>query len=104
MMAPQCSSCGTYFTSNEAFCARCGAARVANPYQNQNPYQTPYGQPAQQQQANGGNFFQRYYTPQRIVRRIIIGRIIGLAIFVLFFVGCVAFLLLGGVLSALSNH
>jgi hypothetical protein len=101
MMSPQCSTCGTYFTGNETFCARCGAARVANSYQDS--YQTPYGQPVQQQ-ANGGNFFQRYYSPQRVVKRIIIGRLIGIGVVLVIFGGCIVCVLLGGLASVLGSR
>lgn len=97
MMAPQCSTCGTYFTGNETACVRCGTARVANPYAN--PYQNPYGPPAQQQ-ANAGNFFQRYYTPQRIVRRIIIGRLIGLGVALVIFAICAVIFFISVLASA----
>jgi hypothetical protein len=96
MMSPQCGTCGAYFTGNETFCSRCGSPRVANAYQN------PYGQPVQQ--TGGGGWFQRYYSPDRIVQRIIIGRIIGLAIAVLIVGGCIACVLLGGLASVLGSH
>ena len=106
MMSPQCGTCGAYYTGNEAYCARCGAPRATTAYQ-QNPYgqpaQNPYGQPAQQQ-SSFGNRLQGYFTPQRIVQRWIIGRIIGLAVVVLVFGGCVVCVLLGGLGSALSGH
>ena len=87
MMSPQCATCGAYYTGNESFCSRCGAPRVASAYQ-----QNPYGQP--QQQNNFGNQLQSYFTPQRIVQRWIIGRIIGLAVAVVILGGCaVCFLL-----------
>lgn len=96
MMAPQCSTCGAYFTGSETFCARCGTARVANPYQ-ANPYQNPYGQPIQQQPSN---WFQRYYTPQRIVRRIIIGRLIALGVVLVIFAICAVVVLISVLASA----
>ncbi len=96
MMSPQCATCGAYYTGNESFCSRCGAPRVANAYQ-QNPY-------AQPQQNTFGNRLQGYFTPQRIVQRWIIGRIIGLAIVVLVFGGCIVCVLLGGLGSALSGR
>jgi hypothetical protein len=98
MMSPQCSTCGTYYTGSEAYCARCGAPRVANPYQ-----QNPYAQPSQQQQSGFGGFLQRYYTPQRIVRRWVIGRIIGLAVVLVVF-GICAFFVLLSVLAAAAQH
>ncbi len=97
MMSPQCATCGAYYTGNESFCSRCGAPRVANAYQN------PYGQPVQQQSGFVASL-QNYYTPQRIAQRIIIGRIIGLAVVVLVIGGCVACVLLGGLASVLGSH
>ncbi|HEY7349891.1 MAG TPA: hypothetical protein VH599_16355 [Ktedonobacterales bacterium] len=97
MMSPQCGTCGAYYTGNESFCSRCGAPRVANPYQ-----QNQFAQPAQQ--AGGGGWLQNYYTPQRIVQRVIIGRIIGLAVAVLIVGGCIACVLLGGLASVLGSH
>lgn len=97
MMSPQCATCGTYYTGNEAFCSRCGAPRVTNAYQ-----QNPYGQPAQQQSSFGARL-QSYYTPQRIVRRWVIGRIIGLAIVAVFFVVCIICVLLN-VLAVGVHH
>ncbi len=98
MMAPQCATCGAYYTGNEAYCARCGAPRVANPYQ-----QNPYGQPVQQQ-PDFGQRLQNYYTPQRIVRRWVIGRIIGLAVVLVIFGGCALFVLLSVLASAATQH
>ncbi len=94
MMSPQCATCGAYYTGNESFCSRCGAPRIANAYQN------PYGQPVQQ--SNLGNQLQSYFTPQRIVQRWIIGRIIGLAVVLLAFVGCAVCVLLGGLSAVLG--
>ena len=108
MMSPQCSTCGAYYTGQETVCQRCGTPRVSNPYQqNPNPYQTQ-----QQNQGvygagnvnNQQNFLQRYYTPERIVKRAIIGRIIGLGVFVVIMLACVAYCLLAGGLAALTNH
>lgn len=113
MMSPQCSTCGAYFTGQETVCQRCGTPRVSNPYQtDSNPYQQ---NPYQTQQPNQGvygagnvnaqqNFLQRYYTPERIVRRAIIGRIIGLGIVAFMFLACAAYCLLAGGLAALTNH
>jgi hypothetical protein len=72
---------------------------VANAYP-----QNPYGQPAQQQQSSFGQRLQNYYTPQRIVRRMIIGRIIGLAIVVIIFGGCALFVLLSVLASAATQR
>lgn len=108
MMSPQCGTCGAYYTGQETVCQRCGTPRVSNPYQtNSNPYQT--------QQQNQGvygagnvnaqqNWMQNYFTPQRIVRRWVIGRIIGLGIVVVMFLACAAYCLLAGGLAALSGH
>jgi uncharacterized membrane protein YvbJ len=96
-MSPQCGTCGAYYTGNETFCTRCGAPRVANAYQN------PYGQPVQQQSGFGARL-QNYYTPQRIAQRMIIGRIIGLAIVVLIFGACAVCVLLGGLSAVLGSH
>lgn len=93
MMSPQCGTCGAYYTGNESFCSRCGAPRAANPYQN------PYGQPGQQQSGFGA-WAQNYYTPQRIVRRMIIGRLIGLAIAALIFGICAVFVVISILASA----
>ena len=113
MMSPQCSTCGAYFTGQETVCQRCGTPRASNPYQTDpNPYQQ---NPYQTQQPNQGvygagnvnnqqNFLQRYYTPERIVRRAIIGRIIGLGIVAVMFLGCAAYCLLAGGLAALTHH
>ncbi len=98
MMSPQCATCGAYYTGSESFCSRCGAPRAANAYQ-----QNPYGQPAQQQSGFGARL-QSYYTPQRIMQRMIIGRIIGLAIVVLVFGACIVCVLLGGLGAALGGH
>ena len=119
MMSQQCSTCGAYFAGDESVCQRCGTPRAANPYQQpssqanpyqQNPYQsTPYQQnsyqqaPYQQQQ-NQGSWLQRYYSPDRIVRRWIIYRIIGFGISIIFLLACVAWCLLAGGLAALSGH
>ena len=97
MMSPQCGTCGAYYTGNRAYCARCGAPRVATASQN-----NPYGQPAQQQQSGFGAWAQNYYTPQRIVRRWVIGRIIGLAVVVVIFGGCAICVLLNVLAS--STH
>lgn len=108
MMSPQCSTCGAYYTGQETVCQRCGTPRVSNPYQtDSNPYQT--------QQQNQGvygagnvnaqqNWLQRYYSPDRVVKRIIIGRIIGLGIAAVIFLACAAYCLLAGGLAALSGH
>ena len=107
MMSPQCSTCGAYYTGQETVCLRCGTPRAANPYQqNPNPYQTKQNQGVYGagNVNNQQNFLQRYYTPQRIVRRIIIGRIIGLGIFVVIMLACAAYCLLAGGLAALTNH
>jgi len=98
-MSPQCSACGAYYTGNEGFCSRCGAQRVYNP-----PYQTDYQgqQPFQQQQSGFGGWAQNYYTPQRIVRRMVIGRIIGLAI-VLFILGVCAVIFLLSILASAAH-
>lgn len=94
MMSAQCATCGAYYTGNESFCARCGAPRVTNAYQ-----QNPYGQPAQQQSGFGA-WAQNYYTPQRIVRRMIIGRVIGLGVAAVILLGCAACVFFNLVLAA----
>jgi hypothetical protein len=92
MMSPQCATCGAYYTGNESFCSRCGAPRVANAYQ-QNPY-------AQPQQQSFGDRLQSYYTPQRIVQRWILWRIIGLGVGVAIFAGCALCVLLNVLASS----
>jgi len=75
-----------------------------NPAQ-QNPYQpNPYQQAPAQAQQSQGSWLQRYYSPQRIVRRWIIYRLIGIGISIVFLLACVAYLLLAGGLAALTNH
>jgi hypothetical protein len=114
MMPAQCPSCGTYYTGNEAVCTRCGAPRAANAYQQnpygqpgqQNPYGQPgpYGQPYQQQPQTFGQRLQNYYTPRRIITRMIIWRLIGLGIGLLIVGGCAVFILLSALASSAANH
>ncbi len=98
MLAPQCSTCGAYYTGNEAYCSRCGTQRVYNSYQTGYQGQQPF----QQQQSGVGGWLQSYYTPQRIVRRMIIGRIIGLAI-ALFILGVCAVIFLLSILASTAH-
>lgn len=124
MMSQQCSNCGAYFAGDETICQRCGTPRAANPYQQppsqatpyqqnpyqanpyqQNPYQAnSYQQAPYQTQQNQGSWLQRYYSPDRVVRRFIIYRIIGFGISIIFLLACVAYCLLAGGLAALTNH
>jgi hypothetical protein len=114
MMSQQCSNCGAYFAGDETICQRCGMPRAASPYQQPpsqaNPYQqnsyqaNPYQQNPYQPQQNQGSWLQRYYSPQRVVRRWVLYRIIGLGISIIFLLACVAWCLLAGGLAALTNH
>ena len=101
MMSPQCSTCGAYYTGQETVCQRCGTPRVSNPYQTQQQNQGVYGAGNVNAQQN---WLQRYYSPDRVVKRIIIGRIIGLGVAALIFLACAAYCLLAGGLAALSGH
>ncbi len=125
MMSQQCPGCGTYYTGDEAFCARCGAPRAANAFQ-QNPYGQPqqnaygqppqldaygqpiqqnaYGQPYQQQPQTFGQRLQNYYTPQRIVRRMIIGRLIGLGVALVILAICALFFFISVLGTAATQH
>ncbi len=105
MLSSQCGTCGAYYTGNEAFCTRCGAPRSAAPNVAA-PYQ------AQQNQGMYGvgnvsaqnSWLQRYYSPSNIVKRIIIGRLIGWGIALFILLACVGLCLFSGLLSALSQH
>ncbi len=104
-MAQQCSTCGRYFTGSETACLSCNTPRG---------YNQPMGGPAwQQNQVGDAVLFGAsagglggYFTPQRIVRRWVIGRLIGWAIGIFILLACVGFFLLailGGLLSSATH-
>ncbi len=97
-MGQQCSTCGRYFTGNEAACLSCNTPRS---------YAAPMGGNQWQQNQVGDavlmgasvGWTQRYFSPERIIMR----RVIGCGITLFLFAACFGVILLTGLAGALFH-
>jgi ribosomal protein L37E len=97
-MAQQCSTCGRFFSGNEPACLSCNTPRG---------YNQPMGGPAWQQNQVGDavlmgasvGWTQRYFSPERIIMR----RVIGCGITLFLFAACFGIILLTGLAGALFH-
>jgi hypothetical protein len=99
-LAQQCGTCGRYFIGSEAACLSCNTPRgYAAPGGGNQWQQNQVGDAVMMGAAAGG--LGNYFTPQRIVKRWVIGRLIGWGIGIMVLLVCLGFFLfsiLGSVL------